>query len=344
MPKMTLEDYITKYGPDKGPELQKLAQRRVYASSLEGLIERFGPIDGPKRFEESRAKHRRKGTLEGYIERYGEIEGPIKYKEKNSKLSIGQEALKRNGYTEEDIEKIRTTHSRKSARTLERDIEKYGVEEGTRRFEEWQASHRSRSNRCPEFWIQRGLTAEEAKLLISERQKMLSTLEGFIVRYGSEQGTQKYYKNNGHKTRNLFGKSVSLLETKFFEMLSTRVILGAGCQQRVTIEDRTYRCDYVDDNHKLIIEVFGDFWHMNPNKFGPDDVNAITKEVAKDRWVIDNNRVTHLQSSGYQVLVIWEDDIYNDIDKALVTASNFLQGNNTNENRQDHQTSPRTDC
>lgn len=323
MANMTTEDYINKYGPELGPIKQKKAQRIVYARSLPGLIERFGEVEGTRLFEERRARERIKGTLQAYVIKYGEDEGRRRYEEKNKKLSVGRDALRRNGYSEDEINQIKNTHARKSARTLERDIEKYGPEEGTKRFEQWQASHRSRTNRCPEFWMERGLTKKEAKNLISQRQRDLSTREGFIARYGEHQGTKKYLDNNARKTRNLFGKNVSNLEHNFFKILSKKTAIDHhGFQQRVTVEGRSYVVDYKKGNK--IIEVFGDFWHMSPEKFAADDCNVITKESAAARWEIDEQRIATLRSAGYEIVVIWEHEIYDDVDRAAETAITFL--------------------
>jgi G:T-mismatch repair DNA endonuclease (very short patch repair protein) len=59
-------------------------------------------------------------------------------------------------------------------------------------------------------------------------------------------------------------------------------------------------------NTKQVIEVFGDYWHMNPSVYKKHDFNANTKLTAKETWKKDNQRIMQLQSAGYDVNVVWE--------------------------------------
>jgi len=59
---------------------------------------------------------------------------------------------------------------------------------------------------------------------------------------------------------------------------------------------------------KTIIEFFGDFWHLNPNKYKPDDYHPLLKATAADIWQRDAARIANLESRGYMVIVVWEQD------------------------------------
>lgn len=113
---------------------------------------------------------KRVNTLEGNIERYGEIDGLKKYLEKNSKLSVSEKSLKLNGKTDDEIQRIRKTHSEKSANSPENFKSRYG--ENWER--EWEIYCQKMKDTCPwglKYWTDRGLSKEESELRVSELQK-----------------------------------------------------------------------------------------------------------------------------------------------------------------------------
>lgn len=61
-------------------------------------------------------------------------------------------------------------------------------------------------------------------------------------------------------------------------------------------------------SRQLIVELFGDFWHMNPNKYASDERNVITKMTATEVWDRDKRKVNDLREQGYYVEVIWESE------------------------------------
>ena len=67
--------------------------------------------------------------------------------------------------------------------------------------------------------------------------------------------------------------------------------------------------DIIIDN--IIIEFYGDYWHMNPKKYNVDDINKNTQLSAKTIWQKDRKRNFYLQSLGFIVLIAWEDDYRN---------------------------------
>lgn len=73
-----------------------------------------------------------------------------------------------------------------------------------------------------------------------------------------------------------------------------------------------YLPDFINEETKTIVEVFGDYWHCNPNHsiFGKEDYyNYSTKKFAIEHWKSDDDRKKFLESQGYKVIVIWEKDI-----------------------------------
>jgi G:T-mismatch repair DNA endonuclease (very short patch repair protein) len=83
-------------------------------------------------------------------------------------------------------------------------------------------------------------------------------------------------------------------------------------------------------NDNIIIEVYGDYWHANPNKYNKNDIikfpnNKICK--VSDLWEKDKNRIEILQDDNHVCLVVWEYDIHHDLDNTIDTITKFINEN-----------------
>lgn len=70
-----------------------------------------------------------------------------------------------------------------------------------------------------------------------------------------------------------------------------------------------YKPDYVNENTKHIVEVYGDYWHCNPSMFHEDFYHPQLKKFAKEKWALDYERKSYLESLGYDVTIVWESDL-----------------------------------
>lgn len=174
------------YGEADGSRKCSNLMRR---NDLKTLIFKYGKKLGTEKYEQLLAKHRRKGTLAGFIDRYGEVDGPAKYAEKNSKLSVGTESLRRRGYSDEEIAQIKSTHSKKSAATIENYEARYGKEAGRARYAEMLENKKS-FRRWQDVAKYYNISERQAKQIVSNIQKR--DLDFYIEKYGSELGSKKY--------------------------------------------------------------------------------------------------------------------------------------------------------
>ena len=87
-----------------------------------------------------------------------------------------------------------------------------------------------------------------------------------------------------------------------------------------------YRADIIIDNNK-IIEINGDFFHANPDKFKPNDILNIfgNKLYASEIWVKDDERSKELEKNQFNILVLWENDIKNNLNKCKGEIWKFLK-------------------
>ena len=76
---------------------------------------------------------------------------------------------------------------------------------------------------------------------------------------------------------------------------------------------KPYRPDFVINGEvKIIIEVFGDFWHANPAIYKESDILSFRggyRPTAKELWEKDQKRLDFFKHMGYSVIVIWEMDL-----------------------------------
>jgi len=69
--------------------------------------------------------------------------------------------------------------------------------------------------------------------------------------------------------------------------------------------DRQYQYDFkIGDN--ILLEVHGDYWHGNPNKY------TVLNEVQQKKQKQDEIKSKFAENNGYKLFVIWEEDINNE--------------------------------
>ena len=166
-----------------------------------------------------------------------------------------------------------------------------------------------------EYWIDKGLSVAEASLKVSTIQKAYcrqrkSITSHWQVAYWTKRGmsfeeaktkiSELQCKNSSKSTM-----IVSKSETKFLNDLE--IICDRKIERSVVLCNK-FIVDGFEPKSKIIIEYFGDFWHMNPTIYKENDVNSATNERAGSKWAEDGGRVKYLEKCGYKVFVVWESD------------------------------------
>lgn len=70
-----------------------------------------------------------------------------------------------------------------------------------------------------------------------------------------------------------------------------------------------YTVDLLNKKTKEIIEIYGDYWHANPQMFNPKDEIRCIGMIAEDKWEYDAKRIKYLEGKGYTVKVYWESEL-----------------------------------
>lgn len=104
----------------------------------------------------------------------------------------------------------------------------------------------------------------------------------------------------------LHNNSISLLEIRISNILKD---LNIEFSQQVSIKFKSV--DFLLKNTNIIIEVQGDFWHANPNKYKKDDILKfpIHHTTAEIIWKKDEKKKIILEKAGYTIIYLWEYDI-----------------------------------
>lgn len=103
------------------------------------------------------------------------------------------------------------------------------------------------------------------------------------------------YKTNGKRISNIQRKIFNETKKKYKDALLEHYL-----------SDVKMSVDIFIPKTNQVIEVFGDYWHMNPRLYNQHDFNNSTKLTAEETWNRDKERICKLQSAGYDVQVMWE--------------------------------------
>jgi G:T-mismatch repair DNA endonuclease (very short patch repair protein) len=79
----------------------------------------------------------------------------------------------------------------------------------------------------------------------------------------------------------------------------------------------------------IVVEIFGDYWHMNPIFYKATDVVKFFQgyRSGKDTWENDRKRIQHIKLFNTKVLVIWEHDIKNSFENTIKRIIEFYEEN-----------------
>jgi hypothetical protein len=113
-------------------------------------------------------------------------------------------------------------------------------------------------------------------------------------------GIFNYGKNGNHWRSKL---EISIYE-KFLERCP-----DAKHSHSIITTSRTYVFDIYISSLNLLIEVNGDYWHLNPTKYKHDYIDETRNVIAAGVWQADLTKREEAIKQGFIVTTIWESDI-----------------------------------
>jgi len=262
-------------------------RRKEGQGTTKWWISKYGEVEGLKKQKEW--KEKTSGSLKRYIAKYGIKEGTKKYNEFKANCSI---------FNKNRIEKYGKTH-------YDRTVENY--------------KNRSHTTKVSYYLDITNGNYNEAKQLLAERQRT-ATLEKYVKKYGQDNGEKKYKILIEKKLLKFEGKSN--LEKKYIIDLTNEIkhlnccygdnkyMFFTDTKERNRSNKKVYIPDLYIKDLNLIVEIFGDFWHMNPLFYNEKSYNRVLKKTAKEIWDEDNKRISYLKNKyNVDTIVIWEEDI-----------------------------------
>lgn len=286
-------------------------------------------------------------TDEEATQKVFEIQSKIsskKSKEDRSEQSMKTSPFKIETWIEKGMTKHEAEFEVKSRRKINKEywIKKgFSEEEAIRYVSDSQARiarHSKSDDSYPtqlKYWIKKGFSEDDAKKKQSERQATF-TLEKCISKYGDKDGRKKWKDRQDKWKAKVYGENgcianaYSKLNVNIGEILENEFPGIRYCKNKEWFiwdkdQGRVFMYDLCKPDSKKIIEINGDFWHMNPKKYVSSFIHPVTKQAAQEKWNHDQLKIDTAKKHGYQILVIWESDYKQHPEQILRECKNFLK-------------------
>lgn len=292
----SLETLKEKFGEKMGKTLhKKWIEKQKFDSSLEGYKQRYGNEHGEIKFKKDRKN--REIKKEDFIRRHGENDGLLKYKQFKESCSI--HSLKRK-------ERLGSSYDES--------------------FEKWK--NRKNVLSIDYFLEKTNGNLIKAKKLQSDRQRF--DKQKFIQNYGKTNGENRYKEYIKRKLSGFSGRSS--LEIKLFQDIYSKIknkykniywndksyMFFTNKKFRILTGNKVIIPDFYIDDIDLVIELYGDFWHMNPNKYKKYDINSVTEKSAEETWKYDELKSKCIKTQyKKKLIIVWEENLINNYERCF---------------------------
>lgn len=282
-----------------------------------------------KNYIEASLKIRTTHTKDIYVFLYGEIIGEKLYNDYIKNISIGSKKAYQNG-KKAAFEHFFPEYYIKQGFTEEEAIKKVNERKlkAKEKSKEAIAAGKRKTSTNIEYYIDKGLTLDEAKETLHKRQS-ITGLKSFQARYGDEEGLKRFNERNRKWQNTLNNKSqdekdriyklrvagfakahrekyVSAKEIEILDCLEKNLNIKIERQFSILYNNKIYLYDGKYNN--VLIEFNGDYWHCNPQKFNENYFHPQKNMTAKEIWEFDNFK-NNIVAKDYKVFVIWEDEL-----------------------------------
>jgi hypothetical protein len=107
---------------------------------------------------------------------------------------------------------------------------------------------------------------------------------------------------------------VSKSETEWLDSLD---IPHEYRQKTLRVDDVRYRVDAYNPTTNTVYEFNGDYWHGNPTRHNPDEINERSGRTFGELYQATLDKRASLETAGYAVVSIWESDFKKLLRKAM---------------------------
>jgi len=275
--------------------------------SLEKAIEKYGEIEGNKVWENYTDKHRYKNSYEGKKNKYG--------------------------WTKDQYNK----YNLKRAVTLDNLIIKYGIDEGTKRFNEYCEKQKYAGCKL-EYFIEKYGEIEGTKIYKDLNKRKALTRDNFILKYGDILGSQKYIDYlNHHSASSSTLNNVSLISQKFCENIDKLLDISYNTYYHNKNNEyvaylykikRPAFLDFYSMSTNKAIEFYGDYWHANPAIYQENSIIKFPRDIVKtacEIWKYDRERIEEIYNEHkIRTLIVWERDYIKESEIVIKRCLEFI--------------------
>lgn len=225
------------------------------------------------------------------VQRKNGLQNLVKYtrEERLMRTPFAVEYWVNKGMTQDEAEAhIRQQSSTISLPTL---INKYGEDEGTRRYTE-----------------------------MCEYRQQHYTLDGFIQKHGEKVGLELWSRKFKHRSGSAKADEFfSSLITEIKDVVDSDIFTATNENGEFSIlhtnNQQCYFYDFVIPDLNLCVEYNGDYWHCNPTMYKPTHIHPERNITAAEIWHTDLIKEQYMTDKcGFTTITVWEsDDVTNAI-------------------------------
>ena len=267
--------------------------------------------------------------LQGYIEKYGEIEGTKKWNSYYSKWKTNvdintQRGNRKNGQTLEEFQdrygidagyKLwkKRIDGRKYTLSLDGFIEKFGADIGKDMREKYCLSNNKTSLKS---FISRYGEKEGTIRYVSMKEKLIKYLKNSPC---YSKMSQKLFESVYQEIKYKEDVKYALRNDEAYFLINENFCIGMSVD---------FKCG------NSIIEFYGDYWHANPRKYNSDSIlhHPNNHICANDIWELDKKKVDWLLKRGYSVKIVWEYDYLHNEKQTVDECIKFINENYEKKN------------
>lgn len=129
---------------------------------------------------------------------------------------------------------------------------------------------------------------------------------------GKSDRYKEVIKSGSTKKFELCGQKMNLIEYLIGSLLNEMNINWIS-QKVFKFGSKWYISDFYLSDYNLVIECYGDYWHVNPKYFAENDLIHSSKK-AFEFWEYDSIKKMNFLNSNYKFLILWENEIKTNIE------------------------------
>lgn len=353
-----IEEYYVKYYKKEGEGVDPITGNPTEFISMKRGYKKYEK-DNPSKFSTNTVEHHMRMGLsfEDAQDRVNKMKRSVSNYLKNDWKELKKSGRTRGGWSKQHFIELGYTDEEAEIEVKKRSVEREKKMAVHRETARKTGEYKMHSPTCIEYYINLGMTYEEAKAALKQRQAT-NTLETYTKKYGEIDGLIKFkernlkwslkmedmyhdgkYSRDSNKNGNGICNRVYSLSEKELSIVLYDIVekkcenynffsvgTGKGQQYNIFADGKNYYYDitFICGDRKRIIEFNGDFWHMNPKIYKSTDYNTAIELTAQEIWDRFNKKMSVAESNGFKTLVVWEDDWNNRRDDIIKECINFL--------------------